>query len=106
MCSLEVPDIKHAIADQYTADELQVFLVNTEDPFERAHDFMAASEVELTTLLDGQDTYFSYPRSFQPSYAPYPLQVVIDPDGVIRYLSYQYDAEAVRAAIDAALADR
>ena len=66
---------------------------------------MASAEVRLTTLLDGEEVYRSYPRGAD-AYAPFPLQLVIDPDGVVRYLAYQYDAEAVRAAIDEALAGR
>ena len=37
--------------------------------------------------------------------APYPLQVVIGPDGVIELISHEYDASALHAALDAALAE-
>jgi hypothetical protein len=33
-------------------------------------------------------------------WAPYPLQVVIDQGGVIRYLAQTHDPPAVRAVID------
>ena len=36
--------------------------------------------------------------------APYPLQAVLDADGYVTYLSRTHDPEAVRAALDAALA--
>jgi len=40
------------------------------------------------------------------SYAPFPIQVILDRDGVIRYLAYQYDAQAVRDTITALLAEQ
>ena len=102
MCSLEVPDIPSAIASQYSTDDLQVLLVNTHDDVDTAYDFLQSVEVALPTLLEGQEIYESYPRG-NGVYAPFPLQVVIDKEGIIRYIAYQYDAEAVRAAIDEAL---
>lgn len=104
MCSLEVPDIPAAIASQYSSDELQVLLVNTHDDVDTAYDFLQGVEVSLPTLLEGQALYESYPRGYGV-YAPYPLQVVIDGEGIIRYIAYQYDAEGVRAAIDEAIGE-
>ena len=54
--------------------------------------------------MDQQESiYQSYVRS--NSYAPFPLQVVIDQDGMIQYLAFQYDAEAVRRVIDSLLVE-
>ncbi len=39
-------------------------------------------------------------------WAPYPLQVIVDADGTIRYIAQQYDATRVRDTIDALLAER
>lgn len=41
-------------------------------------------------------------RSYDPpeSFAPFPLQVIVDQTGVIRYVSGEYDALAVRRVID------
>lgn len=53
--------------------------------------------------MDSQEsTYRSYARSDE-AYAPFPIQVVIDQNGTIQYLSYQYDADAVRIVIDSLL---
>lgn len=56
-----------------------------------------------TCLLDTQQEIYRSYGPVQGSYAPFPLQVVIDRDGTIVYLSAQYDADAVNLAIAAAL---
>ena len=56
-------------------------------------------QVSLPTLLDAQPLY--QPYSQQPGgYAPFPVQVVVDQNGIVQYVAHQYDAEAVRAVID------
>lgn len=49
--------------------------------------------------MDQQQSLF---QSYDPPhhFAPFPQQVIIDQTGVIRYLSGQYDARAVRDMID------
>ena len=39
------------------------------------------------------------------SYAPYPLEVLIDQDGRIQYIATQYDAADMRGRIDVLLAE-
>ncbi len=58
-------------------------------------------------LIDEDQTlYYSYSMGeLGFNSAPYPLQVVIDRDGLISYLALEYDVDAVRAAIEAALAE-
>jgi len=104
VCSLEVPDIQSSIADLYSEDDLQVLFINSKDPYEVAYEFMDSVEVSLPSLLEGEDLYMSYPRK-SGGFAPYPLQVVIDRDGITRYVAYQYDAQAVRDVIDEVLSE-
>jgi hypothetical protein len=54
----------------------------------------------LECLLDPTGEVYTSYTGIPDAYAPYPRQVVIDQDGVIRYLSAQYDAAAVRAVIE------
>jgi len=52
--------------------------------------------------MDQQESiYRSYVNG--DSFAPFPVQVVIDQNGIIQYLSFQYDADAVRLTIDSLL---
>ena len=61
--------------------------------------FLADAHTNLSSLMDFQEeVYRSYARA--ESYAPFPIHVVIDQNGIIQYLAFQYDAEAVRRKID------
>ena len=85
-----------------------MWLLNTEDPLSTVRTFGEDSDIQGVMLYDARSTYDRYypidSGSGHP-YAPYPLQVVIDPEGVIQLISHQYDAAALNAALDAALAD-
>lgn len=43
--------------------------------------------------------------AFPPAISPYPRQVVLGKDGTIKYLNSDYDEDALRNAIEAALAE-
>ncbi len=104
MCSLEVPDIEQAIVEPFAGEELVAWLVNVENSFEEAYAFLDTTATTLPCLLDSDGAlYDAYPMD--EGYAPFPLHVVIDREGEIVYLARQYDAEATRAAIEAALAE-
>lgn len=79
-------------------------MVNAGDAYDVAWDYLDNLGVGLTCLLDQSKSVYSAYSGVPNAYAPFPLQVVIDREGVITYLNGQYDAEAVKAAIDAALA--
>ena len=66
-----------------------------------AYDFLGAAGVTAPCLLDDGSLYASYPREID--YAPFPMQVLIDAEGVIRYVSEIYDADGLRAAIEVVL---
>ena len=107
MCSLEVPDVQQSIAEAYSEDDVVVWLVNTHDSVADAQAFLRQGDVTLPCLLDTDAGWYrSYDRrSVEGAYAPYPLQVLIDQEGTIQYLSGQYDPLAMRDRIDALLAD-
>ena len=105
MCSLEVPDIEDGIAAHYSDQDVVVLLANSGDSAGVIQTFLRNSGSSLPSLMDQTQ---SVHRAYEPSasaYAPFPVQVVIDADGVIRYLNYQYDAEAVRQTIDSLLVE-
>lgn len=104
MCSPEVPDLESSLYAPYADQGFQLWLVNAGESAEEAYSFLAESRVGLPCLLDSaQSLYHSYPEG--GNFAPFPLHVIIGRDGRIRYLARQYDAEAARAAIEAALAE-
>lgn len=85
-----------------------MWLLNTQDPLITVRAFGETADLEGVMLYDAQapyDRYFRVDSGSGGGYAPYPLQVVIDPDGVIQLISHQYDAAALNDALDKALAD-
>ena len=101
MCSLEVPDLAQSIAAPYADnDEVVILLANAGDSENTIRSVLGASGNGLHSLMDADElVYRSYDREGE-SYAPFPAQVVIDGDGTIRYLAFQYDAYGVRSTIN------
>jgi peroxiredoxin len=91
----------------YDPEDVAVVLVNAGEPADEASRFLTAAGVTLPCALDvGSEFYDSYDRTGLPEgYAPYPFQVLIDQDGVIRHMATQYDATDMRDRIDALLAE-
>lgn len=70
------------------------------DPEPTVRTFLEEHEVPMTTLLDTGGVYRSYDRDeLGESEAPYPLHVVIDGEGVVRYLSTESDPAEVVAEL-------
>lgn len=84
-----------------------MWLVNTEDSVDAVERFLEGGSVGLPNLFDTTGAWYrSYDRrSVEGSYAPYPLQVLIDPEGRIRHIAGQYDPVAMKARIDGLLAE-
>ena len=101
---MEVPDIEQAIASHYQErDDVVVLLANAGDGSGLIQSFLQQANSSLPSLMDQQQAVYGHYRPTEESYAPFPIQVVIDGDGIIRYLRTQYDAQAVRDVIDSIL---
>ena len=101
MCSLEVPDLEQSIASHYQdRDDVVVLLANAGDGSGVIQSFLQQARTELPSLMDQQESVYRHYRPTAETYAPFPIQVVIDGSGTIRYLRSQYDAQAVRYVID------
>ncbi len=55
-------------------------------------------------LLLGDNTSGQYANP-DGSISPYPIDVIVDKQGTIRYLRHEFDAEAMRAMIEQLLAE-
>ncbi len=64
-------------------------------------DFIEQSGVSFPVMYDADGTYSEYDRS--EATAPYPLDVIVDPDGVVAYVAAEYDPDAMAAVIDGLL---
>ena len=90
------------MVDFFEGEDLTSFLVNVEDDFDDAWLFLSESGLEMTCLFDETgDLYRGY--STEAAEGPFPLEVVIDREGIITYTSRNYDAPEFRDAIQAAL---
>ena len=67
--------------------------------------FVASTGVTFPVLVDTESTYEQY-QSDADVYAPYPIDVVVDADGTIVYLSRTYEPDALAAAVESVLAGR
>lgn len=82
-----------------------MWLLNTEDSVTEVQEFAYGADLTLPMLYDARQPYDRYYALGEGGdhWAPYPLQVVVGPDGIIRSISHQYDAVALDATIAAAL---
>ena len=81
--------------------------MNTEDDYSTVLDFAENTEIQLPMLYDTRRSYDRYYANNEGGevWAPYPLQVIVDRNGVIRYIAHQYDALAVQQTLDEILAE-
>ena len=77
--------------------------MNVGNDQQTAFEMVETFQVTAPCLLNTDDIYSTYPTTSE-SYAPYPVHVVLDRTGTVVYFANQYDAEALRAAIESALA--
>ena len=93
-----------SIRDQYSEDDVVLWLVNPDDSLVAAYNFVGALGMRLPVLLDsGGQNYQAYPRDSADSFGPFPVHVVVDQDGIIRYLRFQSDLPALKEQVDALL---
>lgn len=98
--------MEQSVRERYSEDDVAVWLVNPEDSLDEAYGFVGDVGVELPVLLDvGGVNYRGYPPDAGEAFGPFPVQVVIDQRGVIRYLAFQNDPTALRAVVDELLED-
>lgn len=80
--------------------------LNTEDGYDVVRTFASDTNLDVPMLYDARQPYDRYYALDEggETWAPYPLQVVVGPDGTIVSIAHQYDALAIDRAIEAALA--
>ena len=85
---------------------MQALFINAGEDVDGVLAFVDAADLSSPVLFDtDSDVYKSYDLQGLGGYAPFPLQIVIDREGTITYMAKQYDAVALRAALDAAVAE-
>ncbi len=59
------------------------------------------SGATFAVMIDQDDTYQSYDK--HGATAPYPLDVIVDQSGIVRYIATHYDPNAMAEVIDGLL---
>lgn len=77
---------------------------------------LAGGETPATLRMFAQQTQVTFPIGVDPSksyrlfpaknaFSPFPLDVIVDRKGVIRYVNRQYDIDAIERVIEELLAE-
>ena len=95
-----------AFAERFEDNEdVLILLANAGDTPEVAEQFLADTQTQLPTILDEERTvYQTYPRD-GTTFGPFPVNLVINQEGVIEYLSFQHDLNEVGEVIERLLED-
>jgi peroxiredoxin len=97
-----LPDIDAAIAQPYQGQGVLVFGVHPSDPEALVADFVEQTGVSFPVVRD-QSTRgrFAYPPGTN---FPYPRDVVIGKDGVVRSIKNSFNAQEMQALVEDLLA--
>lgn len=84
---------------------MEILLANAGDSENLAQNFLAYNQIRTPTILDLEEEIYSFYARDESTYAPFPLQVVIDQEGVIQYMAFQHDLGSAQTVIDRLLED-
>jgi len=99
-----VPDLGQSVFDAFADHEdLVVWMIDVGDAFDDVYALAERVGLHWPILLDERGLSPSRYTELSDTVPQYPLNVVVDREGVIRYLSTQDDPAGFSAAITAAL---
>ena len=101
MCGLEFPDLEASIWQPYRDLGVEVVGINPPsfgDDSALIQDFIEQTGVTFPIGIDVEQTYDAF--RVGDGLSPFPLDVIIGPDGTIAYVAREYDGDAMRAVID------
>lgn len=103
MCSLEFPGLDTELQQPFADQGLTVLGVSTGsfNESEATLDAFAEQTGVGFPLVHDSGTYSSW--SFPPALSPFPRQVLIDRDGIVRYVASEHRAGELRAAVEEVL---
>jgi peroxiredoxin len=104
VCGLEFPDLEATLWQPYRDRGVEVIGINplsSGDDSALIQDFIDQTGVTFPIGFDVEGTYDAF--RVGDCLSPFPLDVIIAPDGTVAYLSCEYDGDAMRAVIDGLL---
>jgi hypothetical protein len=110
-----LPDIEDRFWDQYQDDGLVVVGVDpggrgglrggpSTDDIAGVGEFTGKMGVSYPVGLEETSTYPSFAENFRGA-NPFPVDIIVDRDGIIRYVAREYDPVAMTQVIEALLAE-
>ncbi len=92
-----MPDLDHAIWQRYRDSGVRVYGVHPGESAQQLADFVEQSGITFPLLADlGTRTMFEYPQGVG---YPYPRDVVIDEELVVRSIRNSFDASEMDALV-------
>ncbi|KYF85325.1 alkyl hydroperoxide reductase [Sorangium cellulosum] len=108
VCANHLPDTEERFWRKYKDQGLQIVALNPREPVEQIGQVQAyCDNIEITFpvgLEETASTYAAVTSSF-PGPNPFPVDVIVGKDGIVRYASHEYDPDAMTAVIEQALAE-
>jgi peroxiredoxin len=108
VCANHLPDIEARYFQAYKDQGLEVVALNpreADDPIEEVQAYIERIRVTYATgIEEPADTYSAITANFVgPN--PFPVDVLVDKQGIVRYATHEYDPEAMTAMIEQLLAE-
>ncbi|WP_437929231.1 redoxin domain-containing protein [Sorangium sp. So ce291] len=108
VCANHLPDTEERFWRKYKDQGLQIVALNPREPVEQIGQVQAYCDtIEITFpvgLEETASTYAAVTSSF-PGPNPFPVDVIVGKDGIVRYASHEYDPDTMTAIIEQALAE-
>lgn len=103
-----MPDIEDRFWNRYRADGLEVVALDANDTIDQiaqVQDFCSNLGVTYTVgLEEGTNTYGQLAANFE-GLNPFPIDVLLDKTGKIRYVAREYDADELDSLVQELLAE-
>ena len=111
MCGLELPDLQQQFADVYGPQGLYTIALDPDaDDYENVDAvaaFVANQGVNLPVAVEETAITPTYStiEGVHDGANPYPVDILVDRDGIIRYISREYDPVGLHAKVQELLAE-
>ena len=107
MCALEFPDIETSIHQPYKDQGLIVIGIDpaSSDTAAILQQFIGQTGVTFPLANALDNSYNQFRASGGDGISPYPLQVLVDGDGIVQYINREFDSTQLQASIEQVLAN-
>ncbi|KYF63158.1 redoxin domain-containing protein [Sorangium cellulosum] len=108
VCANHLPDTEERFWRKYKDQGLQIVALNPRESVDQIGQVQAYGDnIKVTFPLGIEETASTYAAvtSNFPGPNPFPVDVIVGKDGIVRYASHEYDPDAMTAVIEQALAE-